>query len=272
LNKRISILGTFFIIFALTACGTASTDSSSMSAGTMPMPGAEISMDSKMATVPDARAVIRTASLGVRVKDIQKAVNSATSISKEFNGQVDDSSIYKNPGTNEINGANLTIRVPADKLEQAVEKLKTVGDVENYSLSSSDVTMQKVDLEARIASLETSIARFKELISSATNASDLIAAESALAERQAELDSLNAQMKYLSQQVEMSAIYMSLYLPEYLNTVKPIGFIQGLEKGFYAMLNFVINLTSLIGLIIPWLLLIALLVAIYKVVQKVRRR
>ena len=272
MKRQISIFATFFVTFALTACGTSSTDSSSMSSGVMPMPGAEIAMDNKMATVTDNRSVIKTASLGVRVKDIQKAVDDATSIVKEFDGQVDDSSIYKNPGTNEINGANLTIRVPADQLENTVEKLRNVGEVENYSLSSSDVTMQKVDLEARISSLETSIARFKELIASATNASDLIAAESALAERQAELDSLNAQMKYLSQQVEMSAIYVSMYLPEYLNTIKPIGFVQGLEKGFYAMLNFIINLTSIIGIMLPWLLLLALLVAIYKVVQKVRRR
>ena len=272
MNKRIGLVAAFITTFALTACGVSSTDSSSMGSAVMPMPGAEIAMDNKMATVTDIRAVIKTASLGVRVKDIQKAVDEATSIAKEFNGQVDDSSIYKNPGTNEINGANLTIRVPSDQLEQTVEKLRQIGDVENYSLSGSDVTMQKVDLEARISSLKTSISRFKELIASATNASDLIAAESALAERQAELDSLNAQMKYLSQQVEMSAIYMSMYLPEYLNTLKPIGFIQGLEKGFYAMLNFIINLTSILGLVLPWVLFLALLVAIYKIVQKVRRR
>ncbi len=272
MKRRIGIVGIFFIAFALTACGTTSPDSSNMSSGAMPMPGAEIAMDNKMAVTTDNRAVIKTASIGVRVKDIQKAVDEATAVAKEFNGQVDDSSIYKNPGTNEINGANLTIRVPADQLENAIEKLRKVGEVENYSVSSSDVTMQKVDLEARISSLETSITRFKELIASATNASDLIAAESALAERQAELDSLNAQMKYLSQQVEMSAIYVSMYLPEYLNTIKPIGFIQGIEKGFYAMLNFVINLTSLLGLILPWALLLALLVAIYKVFQKIRRR
>lgn len=272
MKRRIGIVGIFFIAFALTACGTTSPDSSNMSSGAMPMPGAEIAMDNKMAVTTDNRAVIKTASIGVRVKDIQKGVDEATAVAKEFNGQVDDSSIYKNPGTNEINGANLTIRVPADQLENAIEKLRKVGEVENYSVSSSDVTMQKVDLEARISSLETSITRFKELITSATNASDLIAAESALAERQAELDSLNAQMKYLSQQVEMSAIYVSMYLPEYLNTIKPIGFIQGIEKGFYAMLNFVINLTSLLGLILPWALLLALLVAIYKVFQKIRRR
>ncbi len=269
MNKKIGIIGLLLTFFALTACGS-SNDSTSMGSANMPMAGSEIAMDTKM--VPESRAVIKTASLGIRVKDIQKAVDNATTIVKEFNGQVDDSSIYKNPGTNEINGANMTVRVPSDQLEVSVEKLRTIGEVENYSLSNADVTMQKVDLEARISSLETSIARFKDLIANATNASDLIAAESALAERQAELDSLNAQMKYLSQQVEMSAIYISLYLPDYLNTVKPIGFIQGIEKGFYAMLNFAINLTSFIGIILPWILLIALLLGIYKGIQKIRKR
>ena len=68
MKRRIGIVGIFFIAFALTACGTTSPDSSNMSSGAMPMPGAEIAMDNKMAATTDNRAVIKTASIGVRVK------------------------------------------------------------------------------------------------------------------------------------------------------------------------------------------------------------
>ncbi|MFZ9802535.1 MAG: hypothetical protein ACO3DO_04005, partial [Candidatus Nanopelagicales bacterium] len=65
MNKRIGLVAAFITTFALTACGVSSTDSSSMGSGVMPMPGAEIAMDNKMATATDTRAVIKTASLGV---------------------------------------------------------------------------------------------------------------------------------------------------------------------------------------------------------------
>lgn len=89
--------------------------------------------------------------------------------------------------------------------------------------------------------MTTSIERFKQLISAATNTADLIAAETALAERQAELDSLNAQLKYLSDQVEMSVIYLSLLPNDSFSAIKPIGFIAGIEKGFVALLNALAN-------------------------------
>ncbi len=131
--------------------------------------------------------------------------------------------------------------------------------------------MQKVDLEARISSLESSISKFRELLASATNVTDLISAESALAERQAELDSLNAQLKYLSQQVDMSVIYLSLLPSDSFSAIKPIGFLSGLEKGFYALLNIVANLTSFVGYAIPWIGLLVLIILLYKIISRIRR-
>ena len=131
--------------------------------------------------------------------------------------------------------------------------------------------MQKVDLDARIAALNTSIERFKQLISSATNTSDLIAAETALAERQAELESLTAQLKYLSEQVDMSVIYLALLPNDSFSAIKPIGFLAGIEKGFVALLNAAANLTSILGYFIPWIIAILVIVAIFKLISRIRR-
>ena len=147
----------------------------------------------------------------------------------------------------------------------------TWSDVESSSISATDVTMQKVDLDARIAALNSSIERFKQLISSATNTSDLIAAETALAERQAELDSLTAQLKYLSEQVDMSVIYLALLPNDSFSAIKPIGFLAGIEKGFIALLNAAANLTSILGYFIPWIIAILVIVAIFKLISRIRR-
>ena len=261
----LSLIATLF----LTACG-GSTDSMGMSDSSLssvPATG-DMMVENKVSI---DRSIIKTSSLTIRVKNVEKSITQAQDLATQFEGRVDDSSQYKNPGSEDSLSANLTIRVPSANLEKALEAFKGLGDVESSSISATDVTMQKVDLDARIAALTTSIERFRELITSATNTSDLIAAETALAERQAELDSLTAQLKYLSEQVDMSVIYLALLPNDSFSAIKPIGFLAGIEKGFVALLNAAANLTSILGYFIPWIITILVIVAIFKLISRIRR-
>ena len=261
----LSLIATLF----LTACGSSTTSMgmSDSSISSVPATG-DMMVENKVSI---DRSIIKTSSLTIRVKNVEKSITQAQDLATQFEGRVDDSSQYKNPGSEDSLSANLTIRVPSANLEKALEAFKDLGDVESSSISATDVTMQKVDLDARIAALNTSIERFKQLISSATNTSDLIAAETALAERQAELDSLTAQLKYLSEQVDMSVIYLALLPNDSFSAIKPIGFLAGIEKGFVALLNAAANLTSILGYFIPWIITILVLVAIFKLISRIRR-
>ena len=261
----LSLIATLF----LTACGSSTTSMgmSDSSISSVPATG-DMMVENKVSI---DRSIIKTSSLTIRVKNVEKSITQAQDLATQFEGRVDDSSQYKNPGSEDSLSANLTIRVPSANLEKALEAFKGLGDVESSSISATDVTMQKVDLDARIAALNTSIERFKQLISSATNTSDLIAAETALAERQAELDSLTAQLKYLSEQVDMSVIYLALLPNDSFSAIKPIGFLAGIEKGFIALLNAAANLTSILGYFIPWIITILIIVAIFKLISRIRR-
>ena len=261
----LSLIATLF----LTACGSSTTSMgmSDSSISSVPATG-DMMVENKVSI---DRSIIKTSSLTIRVKNVEKSITQAQDLATQFEGRVDDSSQYKNPGSEDSLSANLTIRVPSANLEKALEAFKGLGDVESSSISATDVTMQKVDLDARIAALTTSIERFRELITSATNTSDLIAAETALAERQAELDSLTAQLKYLSEQVDMSVIYLALLPNDSFSAIKPIGFLAGIEKGFVALLNAAANLTSILGYFIPWIIAILVIVAIFKLISRIRR-
>jgi len=261
----LSLIATLF----LTACGSSTTSMgmSDSSISSVPATG-DMMVENKVSI---DRSIIKTSSLTIRVKNVEKSITQAQDLATQFEGRVDDSSQYKNPGSEDSLSANLTIRVPSANLEKALEAFKGLGDVESSSISATDVTMQKVDLDARIAALTTSIERFKQLITTATNTSDLIAAETALAERQAELDSLTAQLKYLSEQVDMSVIYLALLPNDSFSAIKPIGFLAGIEKGFVALLNAAANLTSILGYFIPWIIAILVIVAIFKLISRIRR-
>ncbi len=261
----LSLIATLF----LTACGSSTTSMGMSDSSISSVPATGDMMVENKASID--RSIIKTPSLTIRVKNVEKSITQAQDLATQFEGRVDDSSQYKNPGSEDSLSANLTIRVPSANLEKALEAFKGLGDVESSSISATDVTMQKVDLDARIAALTTSIERFKQLITTATNTSDLIAAETALAERQAELDSLTAQLKYLSEQVDMSVIYLALLPNDSFSAIKPIGFLAGIEKGFVALLNAAANLTSILGYFIPWIITILVIVAIFKLISRIRR-
>jgi hypothetical protein len=114
-------------------------------------------------------------------------------------------------------------QVPAASLDSFISSASSAGDVTAISTSAYDVTSQTVDLDARIASLTSSIDRLRQLMSSAANVGDLLAAEGQLASRQADLDALTSQRAYLSQQVTMSSVTVTITHPVSANSALPIA-------------------------------------------------
>ena len=70
-------------------------------------------------------------------------------------------------GDQDGGSATLTLRVPADDLTDILERLKALGEVQEVSLNSSDVTMETQDLDARISALSASIDRLLGLLATA---------------------------------------------------------------------------------------------------------
>lgn len=220
---------------------------------------------------PD-RQVIQTGSVTLRVDEITESIPEVISLAEGLGGRIDDQSQYTDPTQSKVTSANLLVRIPVDNYQSFVDEVIKLGNVEALNTSKTDVTLQAVDLDARIKSLETSIARLEELVFEANNVADLIAAESALAERQAELDSLLSQQQYLNDQVELASIYIYLLRKDALDAVTPIGFWAGLEKGFESVLRTLANSTTYLGLIVPWVLVTALILLIAKSVKWLRNK
>lgn len=215
---------------------------------------------------PD-RQVIQTGSVTLRVDEITESIPEVISLAESLGGRVDDQSQYTDPTQSKVTSANLLVRVPVENYQNFVDEVTKLGNVEALNTASVDITLQAVDLEARIKSLETSISRLEELVQQATNVADLIAAESALAERQAELDGLLSQQKYLSDQVELASFYIYLLRKDALDALTPIGFWAGVQKGLESVLRTLENSTTYLGLILPWVFVVALILLLARIVR-----
>ena len=107
-------------------------------------------------------------------------------------------------------GVWISVEVPVSEYDRAVAAARATGEVVRLEQSSSDVTTQMADLDGRIAALDSSLARLTSLMGQAASVSDVIALEAAIAQRQAELDSLRAQQSALANQTAMSQVSLTL--------------------------------------------------------------
>lgn len=230
------------------------------------------SPDAEKAMSVAGQQIITTVDLTVTVTTPTSAADAASDIASKFGGSVS----YRSESTatdNMPGSAQLTLRIPSEKLNQAVDELKKLGEARNTSINALDVTAESNDLDARITSLQTSVDRLLTLMEQATSTENLLAVETALSQRQAELESLQAQKRYLSDQVQLSTV--NLYLQAEANTPAPDpdNFLTGLVTGWNAFVAFWAGVLVALGVLVPWLVaagIIALIVIFW--VKRVRRR
>ena len=215
--------------------------------------------------------IIRTGYLSLSVDSPSETANQITDVVEAAGGRIASRSDYT-PVDYGQPSSYLEARIPYDVLDATVETIQELGDVQEVSLNSVDVSLQKVDLDARIGVLEAAIERLNELLAEAASTSDLIAVESALSERQAELDSLQSQRDYLSDQTLFATLSISLITPENATPSDPDGFLDGIIRGWESILAFFAGTIVWAGILVPWLGLAAVVIAIILLLRRLRRR
>jgi hypothetical protein len=156
-------------------------------------------------------------------------------------------------------------------MSKALARLATYGDVGTVDLQNDDVTAQGQDLDARIKALEISIDRLEKILAAADSSNEVVTAEGALTERQEQLESLQAQRKSLTDQVELSTLHVELIQKGSASSVSPGGFEGGLTKGWDALVDTVNGIVALAGVLLPWLGVLVVVWVVWHLVRRGRR-
>jgi hypothetical protein len=152
----------------------------------------------------------------------------------------------------------LILRIPSSKVDGVLDEVGKLGTVDSMQIGHEDVTAQRVDLDARIRALQTSVDRLLDLMSKATSTSALLEAESTLTQRQADLDSLKSQRAALGDQIAYSTITVDLATePE---VIAPGGFSGAVKDGWDALVKLGGALAATFGFLLSWIPIFALLV------------
>lgn len=152
---------------------------------------------------PDARTVVRVASLAVTTRGVDSAAARIAALVRGADGEVERSA---------ADGAerSMTLRIPDARLEAVMDSIGALGRVTSRSLTMQDVSAEVIDLEARLASLVAARDRLRLLQQRAESVADVVAVERELARVQGEIDSMTGRRDHLRDKADRSTLAVTL--------------------------------------------------------------
>lgn len=210
------------------------------------------------------RKLIRRISLDAETEDMDKLLTGIDAKVAELGGYVENRSVRSGSSYasyQQSRYATLTIRIPAERLDEFIKHVNGVSNVTSTSETSEDVTLNYVATESRMKALQAEEARLLALIDEAANLSELLQLEKRLTEVRTELERVTSQLKLYDNLVDYGTVNLSINeVAQYTPKEEPT-FWERISTGFTSSVkNLGIILTELVIFFIcalPYLLPLA---------------
>lgn len=200
-------------------------------------------------SVPDAdalRLVIRNADLSIVVDDPSSAMGYVNQMADRMGGYVVTSNLWKsvNYNGNEVPEASITIRVPANLLNQAIEEIEKLTndravDVLSKNVSGQDVTKEYTDLNSRLKNLEDAEAQLRSILEEAKKTEDVLNVFNQLTYYREQIEVIKGQIKYYEEASTLSSISVRIQAHEAVNPITVAGWKPSVtvSKALQALVN-----------------------------------
>ena len=230
MKRRIRLLPVALAaLLCLSACAARSEPHATYAASTSQMaaamPAAEefaaengeyLAFDDAAATAESAavpadagvRKIVYNADLSVTADDPEKALSDVSARAAALGGYVADSSL-----TTDDDGVYLctaVLKVPAGSLDALVTAAKALGEVNDYSLSSSDISQQYYDISARLGSAKAEEAQLLEMLKLCATVEDMLRVREQLAAVRADIESYQGQINLWDNLVSYATLSVSV--------------------------------------------------------------
>jgi hypothetical protein len=235
-------------------------------------------------TAPE-RLVIQNADLTIVVADVEKRMKEIEAMANSMGGFVVSSNLYQSYTSNnaKVPEATVVIRVPAEKLDQALAQIKKDAvEVQSENRSGEDVTNQYVDLQSQLKAKQAAEEQLLKIMQNADKTEDVLAVYQQLQAIQSDIEVLKGQIKYYEEAAALSAVSVRLIAEETIQPIEVAGWrpqgvardaIQDLIRFLQGFVNFMIgfflrDLWELLLIALPFYVLFLIGRAIF---QRIRR-
>jgi hypothetical protein len=228
------------------------------------------------------RMVIQTASMEVSVADTVQAMQATSNLARQLGGYVVSTNRWTSTSYNNVSYArtSVTIRVPVEKLEQAMEAIRQMSAIGkdgilSERLSGQDVTSDFVDSSSRLRNLKAAEEQLVVLMENTEDLEGTMSVFRELTDIRSQIEVLEGHIKYLQESSDLSSLSVEFVAEASLQPIeiggwKPQGVVreslERLVRSFQDLVDFLIRfgITCL-----PFL--IPLGIGVYFVVRAIRK-
>ena len=168
--------------------------------------------DTDSTVLPEGRKWIITVNMSAETEDLDALMEALNGKISGLGGYVEDQDSYNGSmySSRRYRSASLTVRIPAERVDEFTEEMSGIANVVSTSLSREDITLSYVATESRVKALQTEEARLLELMEQAETMADLLEIESRLTDVRYELENRASQLRLYDNQVDYATIYLSI--------------------------------------------------------------
>ena len=196
------------------------------------------------------RLVIQDASLVIVVDDPSSTLDEIAILAEDMGGYVVSANLFQTETGDgiQVMEGTITVRVPAEELNAALETIKGYSDQDplNENISSQDVTSEYVDLQSRLRNLEAAETKLIGIMNDANRTEDVLAVYNELVEVQGEIEITKGRINYLEQSAALSSITTQLVADEAVQPLsiggwEPVGVVKSAIQALINALKFLVN-------------------------------
>ncbi len=225
------------------------------------------------------RKIIENIRLSVQTKEFDKLIDDLNSQIISLGGYIENSSVSgREIDSTRNRNADFTIRIPCQNTASFTEFVSANSVVINKSVSTQDVTLSYVDIESRVAALESEKAALEKLLDSASTMSDIVDIRDKLTDVIYEIESYKSKLRTYDNLVDYSTVTIHIYevkrtaIVEEQTVFQKIG--NNLKTNFENVWDGAVNIFIFIISAIPYLIPIStvIIIAIFVIRAKAKKK
>ena len=191
-------------------------------------------------TVDTDRKMIRTVNLSAETREFEQAMATLETQVRQLGGYIEELDTYNGSrysGSRVTRYSNMTVRIPKANLDAFLETVSGVCNVTRKNEDLKDVTLSYVDIESRRDTLRTEQERLLSFLERAESVQEIIALEERLSNVRYQLESMEARLRTIDNQVDYATVNLNLSEVQELTPVKDPTAWERLSEGFMGNLK-----------------------------------